>query len=83
MESEQRFWIIFWSIIGLVVITSGSIIGFCVIRDNSRGYAAIQNLIAKGVSPIAASCAIWGVPGNSAAGAACVIAATQQPVQPH
>ena len=58
MDSSDKYWLRFWGIVAIVIITI-AVIGTVTVNDRAKQrMISIENMVAQGYSPIAADCAL-------------------------
>lgn len=55
--SDNKFWVLFWTILGLVAFGLIGTIGGCVYKSSERNAQIVAEAIQKGEDPIKAKCA--------------------------
>ena len=56
--SDNRFWLGFWTIVGIVILGIVGTIGGCVYKTNERNAGIVSDAVGKGVDPMVVKCAL-------------------------
>lgn len=78
MDENDWLWAKFWIALACIVALLVSSLVAIGVWDNRNAYRAINEMVGRGIDPIAAGCAIWGMSGSEARAAVCVAAAVKR-----
>lgn len=60
MDREARFWLSFWAVTAMTLVTVMAIIGISGTINDTYRYQALQEMVKGGANPMAAACALEG-----------------------
>ena len=58
MDSQDKFWLLFWVMVVILALGIVSQITGCITKNNQDELTVVNNAIQKGVDPIVTKCAI-------------------------